>query len=112
MAAALSWPAKSPTGPIEIVARLHQDFIGGSKFASFYIPAASNAFVICGELLKSVPNSLGLSRASYTLRWDTPELPRMQRRLYSPVTCTYILKQTLPLTNSPHCGTLPTNFRR
>jgi hypothetical protein len=72
MAAAQTWPAKSQSGTIEIVARLHQDFTGGSKFASFYVPAIQDAFAVCRELLATVPTLINNVESSIRVAMGYP----------------------------------------
>jgi hypothetical protein len=53
--AALTWKVREPDGScFEIVARLHQDFVSGSKFASFYLPRVKQVFEACSEVLDHV----------------------------------------------------------
>src|ERR1039457_5180589 len=53
--AAVAWKGREPGGSdFEILARLHQDFISGSKFASFYLPQVEHAFKTCSEVLDHV----------------------------------------------------------
>jgi hypothetical protein len=53
--AAVAWKGREPGGgDFEMVARLHQDFISGSKFASFYLPHVEHVFKACSEVLDHV----------------------------------------------------------